>query len=79
MYHGLEELNTQARKASKYSAHTYSYTEKEFAVIDTLFLLVDAVLFANLVEFRDKNPHLLRKSYDQVCELCFILVIYVCL
>jgi hypothetical protein len=36
-------------------------------MIDTLFLLVDAVLFSNLVDFKDNHPELLTdKSYADI-------------
>jgi hypothetical protein len=66
IFHGLTELNTEQRKASKYSDNVYSFTENEFAIIDTLFLLVDAVLFANLVDFKDKHPDSIKKPYEQI-------------
>lgn len=67
VYHGSQELDKETRKNSKYSRHVYSYTESEYVVIDTLFLLVDAVLFASLVDFKDKHPETLKnKSYDQL-------------
>jgi hypothetical protein len=68
VYHGSNELDKQTRKNSKYSRHVYSYTEPEFVVIDTLFLLVDAVLFAHLVDFKDNHPSevLKGKTYEQL-------------
>ena len=67
MYHGSQELDKVTRKNSKYSRHVYSYTEPEFVVIDTLFLLVDAVLFAHLVDFKDNHPEILKdKTYEQL-------------
>ena len=67
--HGLHELDKTARKASKYSEHVYLYTESEFAVVDTLFLLVDAVLYSSLVDFYDSHPHISpAKSYEQIYQ-----------
>lgn len=67
VYHGSHEMDKETRKNSKYGRNVYSYTESEFVVIDTLFLLVDAVLFASLVDFRDNNPEILKhKSYEQL-------------
>lgn len=38
-----------------------TYTGPKFVSMDTLFSLVDAVLYAHLVDFKDKNPTLVTK------------------
>lgn len=63
--HGLTELSTSERHAA-YSRNVFAYTESNFVNIDTLFLVIDALLFANLVDFADKNPEFVRKSYEQI-------------
>eukprot|EP01039_Chlorochromonas_danica_P007712 gene7712-8519_t len=65
VYHGLDELSTNIRKAI-YRKQVASYTESQYANIDTIFNLVDAVLFTYLVDYRDRNPDLVPKSYDQL-------------
>ncbi len=64
-YHGCDELSTIDRKA-EYSHEVHSYTESNFVILDTLFLVVDASLFAHLVDFKDKNPEIISKSYEQI-------------
>ena len=67
VFHGLKELSRDERKHCKYSQHAFSFTEPEFIMIDTLFLLVDAVLFSNLVDFKDNHSELLKsKSYADI-------------
>ena len=66
VYHGLEEMSSKERKAT-YSENVYSYTESSYVNIDSLFLIIDAILFAYLVDFRDCNPDCLNnKSYEKV-------------
>lgn len=56
-YHGFKELSKEDKMS------TYGYTlirdafdEPEYALIDTLFSLAEAYLFAQLVDFKDNNP-----------------------
>lgn len=65
VYHGLEEVTAAIRK-SIYSQQVASFTESHYANIDTMFLLVDAVLFTYLVDFHDRHPDLIPKSYEQI-------------
>ena len=64
--HGLTVLSQDERK-SCYNSHVSSFTESNYVNIDTIFLLVDAALFANLVDLKDKNPDQFNnKSYEQL-------------
>lgn len=56
-YHGFCEMSRQDR-LSTYgnSPLQQAYDEPDYALIDTLFSLAEAYLFAQLVEFRDLNP-----------------------
>ena len=47
-YHGLDELTAGERK-SVYSKEVTTFTDSNYVNIDTLFLLIDALLFAHLV------------------------------
>ncbi|RXH87914.1 hypothetical protein DVH24_037559 [Malus domestica] len=38
------------------SAHRDSFDEPDYIIIDTLFALAEAYMFAQLVDFKDKNP-----------------------
>ncbi len=50
-YHGLDELTASERK-SVYSKEVTTFTtDSNYVNIDTLFLLIDALLFAHLVIF----------------------------
>ena len=56
-YHGLHELSREDRLTIYgNSPLQQAYDEPDYALIDTLFSLAEAYLFAQLVEFRDLNP-----------------------
>lgn len=69
-YHGFAPISSTTRK------HLYnrmfnkvpSFTEKQFVNMDTLFQLVDAHLFALLVELKDNGEHefLDLKTYEEI-------------
>ena len=63
--HGKRELSTAEKKAV-YGSHVVSFTESNYVNIDTLFLLIDALLFTGLVDLADKNPGLINKSYEEI-------------
>jgi len=66
-YHGLGDISRDDRKDIYNSAReVVSFTEQNFVNIDTIFLLVDALLFAHLVDLRDKTPSLQDRSYEQL-------------
>ncbi|KAH7292602.1 hypothetical protein KP509_29G077200 [Ceratopteris richardii] len=56
-YHGFSELPRQERSATYgNSPFQQAYDEPDYALIDTLFSLAEAYLFAQLVEFIDEYP-----------------------
>lgn len=63
--HGKQELNSAEKKAV-YGSHVVSFTESNYVNIDTLFLLIDALLFTSLVDLADKNPGTINKSYEEM-------------
>jgi 5'-nucleotidase len=63
--HGYEELLAQDRKA-EYNHEVHSFTESNYVSLDTLFMVVDASLFSHLVDYKDKHPQLILKSYEQI-------------
>ena len=63
VYHGVDELSTLTRKAI-YAQQVNSFTDNNYVNIDTMFLLIDAMLFAYLVDMKDKTPELATKSYE---------------
>ena len=66
--HGLREMTADERK-NTYMNSVHSFTESHYAQIDTLFLLVDALLFAHLVDFKNSKPDeplLGKKSFEQI-------------
>lgn len=66
-YHGLRKLSSEERKAVYQNANQVpNYTSSNFVNMDTLFSMVDSVLFAHLVDLRDRRPDLLSKSYDAI-------------
>ncbi|KAL6511760.1 hypothetical protein OROGR_021357 [Orobanche gracilis] len=56
-YHGFRELSKE-EKVAAYGSRLIrdAFDEPEYAVIDTLFSLAEAYLFAQLVEYKDKKP-----------------------
>jgi hypothetical protein len=67
VFHGLGKISREERH-SLYSGSTYSYTESNFVNIDTMYLLIDALLFSYLVDMKDKFPSLLTKSYEAIYD-----------
>ncbi|KAK9740396.1 hypothetical protein RND81_03G032100 [Saponaria officinalis] len=56
-YHGFRELSKEEKGETYGNTLTRdSFDEPDYALIDTLFSLAEAYLFAQLVDFRDKNP-----------------------
>ena len=64
-YHGLNELSSAQRK-SVYSKEITTFTDSNYVNMDTLFHLIDALLFADIIDLKDKNPSLISKSYNQI-------------
>jgi hypothetical protein len=73
-FHGFTPLSTQSRKElyMQMSERTPTYSEANWVCLDTLFLLVDAHLFAQLVEYKDQHPSEIRHSYEQVRRGVFV-------
>lgn len=68
--HGLREMTSLERKET-YMHSVHSFTESHYTAIDTLFLVVDALLFANLVQMKnerssDSDNFFAKKSYQQI-------------
>ncbi|XP_055835644.1 uncharacterized protein LOC129904135 [Solanum dulcamara] len=56
-YHGFRELSKDDKVATYGNTLLRdSFDEPDYALIDTLFSLAEAYLFAQLVDFKDKNP-----------------------
>lgn len=64
-YHGFKELSKED-KVGIYGNTLLrdSFDEPDYALIDTLFSLAEAYLFAQLVDFKDKNPGKVPKGVD---------------
>lgn len=64
-YHGFRELSKED-KVTTYGNTLLrdSFDEPDYALIDTLFSLAEAYLFAQLVDFKDKNPGKVPKDAD---------------
>ncbi|KAG5542315.1 hypothetical protein RHGRI_022001 [Rhododendron griersonianum] len=64
-YHGFRELSKEDKVASYGSTLIRdAFDEPDYALIDTLFSLAEAYLFAQLVDFKDKNPDRVPKGAD---------------
>ncbi|XP_040997506.1 5'-nucleotidase domain-containing protein 4-like isoform X1 [Juglans microcarpa x Juglans regia] len=64
-YHGFKELSKE-EKVGTYGNTLIrdSFDEPDYALIDTLFSLAEAYLFAQLVDFRDNNPGKVPEGVD---------------
>lgn len=66
-YHGFREMSKE-EKVSTYGNTLVrdSFDEPDYALIDTLFSLAEAYLFAQLVDFMDKNPAKFTSGVDYI-------------
>ena len=64
-YHGFRELSKDD-KVDIYGSSLIqdSFDEPDYALIDTLFSLAEAYLFAQLVDFKDNNPEKIPKDVE---------------
>ncbi|KAG7020513.1 Cytosolic purine 5'-nucleotidase [Cucurbita argyrosperma subsp. argyrosperma] len=64
-YHGFKELSKDD-KVETYGSTLVrdSFDEPDYALIDTLFSLAEAYLFAQLVDFKDNNPDKVPEDVD---------------
>ncbi|XP_026449651.1 5'-nucleotidase domain-containing protein 4-like [Papaver somniferum] len=64
-YHGFREMSKEEKMATYGNTLIRdSFDEPEYALIDTLFSLAEAYLFAQLVDFRDNNPEKIPDNVD---------------
>jgi HAD superfamily 5'-nucleotidase-like hydrolase len=61
-YHGFRELSREERRTLYDASLAQSYEEPDYALIDTLFTLADAYLFAQLVDLKEKEPGKINKT-----------------
>ena len=66
-FHGSKELTREERKNTYHSSFGQSvqFSESNFVNIDTIFLVIDAMLFSHLVDLKDHNPSIVQ-SYEQL-------------
>lgn len=58
-YHGFREMSKEDKVATYGSTLIRdAFDEPDYALIDTLFSLAEAFLFAQLVDFKDNHPGL---------------------
>lgn len=64
-YHGFTEMSKE-QKVGTYGNTLLrdSFDEPDYALIDTLFSLAEAYMFAQLVDFKDNNPGKIPESVD---------------
>lgn len=66
-YHGFREMSKEEKMATYGNTLIRdSFDEPEYALIDTLFSLAEAYLFAQLVDFKDKNPGKIPENVEYV-------------
>ncbi|RHN71004.1 putative 5'-nucleotidase [Medicago truncatula] len=64
-YHGFRELSKEDKVGTYGNTLVRdSFDEPDYALIDTLFSLAEAYLFAQLVDFKDSNPEKIREGVD---------------
>ncbi|GAB2219003.1 hypothetical protein Droror1_Dr00006628 [Drosera rotundifolia] len=64
-YHGFRELPKEEKMGIYGNTFVRdSFDEPDYALIDTLFSLAEAYLFAQLVDFKDKNPDKVSAGVD---------------
>jgi hypothetical protein len=75
-YHGFREMSKEEKVAAYGSTLIRdSFDEPDYALIDTLFSLGEAYLFAQLVDFMDSNPGKVPSGteYDHSCLYMFMI------
>ncbi|KAG6401012.1 hypothetical protein SASPL_137857 [Salvia splendens] len=66
-YHGFRELSKEEKVATYGSTLIRdAFDEPEYALIDTLFSLAEAYLFAQLVDFKDNNQGKIPADYSRM-------------
>jgi len=70
VFHGTRMLNSEQKRTLylEYFDRMPSFSEKHYVAIDTLFQLVDACLFAQLVDLKDTRPDLSFPPYSQMFD-----------
>lgn len=64
-YHGFREMSKEEKvEAYGNTLIRDAFDEPDYALIDTLFSLAEAYLFAQLVDFMDNNPGKVSKSTE---------------
>ncbi|RDY11013.1 Cytosolic purine 5'-nucleotidase, partial [Mucuna pruriens] len=64
-YHGFRELSKEDKVGTYGNTLVRdSFDEPDYALIDTLFSLAEAYLFAQLVDFKDCNPGMIQEGVD---------------
>jgi HAD superfamily 5'-nucleotidase-like hydrolase len=76
-HHGFRELSREERRALYDASLMQSYEEPDYALIDTLFTLADAYLFAQLIDLKSKkkgeitkNPSEIYRDVRNAIDLC---------
>lgn len=64
-YHGFKELSKEDKVGTYGNTLVRdSFDEPDYALIDTLFSLAEAYLFAQLVNFKDGNPGKIQEGVE---------------
>jgi len=65
-HHGFRELSREERRSLYDASLMQSYEEPDYALIDTLFTLADAYLFAQLIDLKSQRPKDVSKSPGEI-------------
>lgn len=78
-YHGFSEISKEEKMATYGNTLIRdSFDEPDYALIDTLFSLAEAYLFAQLVDFKDKNPRNVPGGAEYVYSSFIFSLLTVC-
>ncbi|KAL2318733.1 hypothetical protein Fmac_032609 [Flemingia macrophylla] len=67
-YHGFTELSKEDKVGTYANSLVHdSFDGPDYALIDTLFSLAETYLFAQLVDFKDRNPRKFPEHVDYAC------------
>lgn len=80
-YHGFKEMSKEEKNAAYGTTLVRdSFDEPDYALVDTLFSLAEAYLFAQLVDFNDTYPGKVPPGTEYVINdftFCYSVTFYV--
>lgn len=65
-FHGFQELSSEERKKMYDVENVITYEEPDFALIDTVFSLAEALLFTQIVDYKENKNGLKEKTFYEI-------------